>query len=365
MAQDTVSASIACLCGQVSQQIVLSASHINQLSFCHCDSCRSTSGVLCTSYLALHSPPSFSSPRLKQYAQSAHVSRWFCGICGAHVFAHCREEGQDRYLVATGLLTTAAAFEPETRSVSHWGVRDTQDGGLSRFLSGSATNKVAAATCLLQQHPHITKDAESKSKPSVTASLTVDDANLLHARCHCGGVAFSITRPNDQSRAASSPWSDLLVPFHLASSANSDDVKWWLCAENTKYLAGACACKSCRLASGFPIQTWTFVSKINLINNATAEMDGEGFSYETGTLQRYQSSPEIYREFCRICGATVFWHCDWRPGVVDVSVGMLRARSGARAEDWLEWVTGRVSFAEDALDKPLIALLEKGLRESV
>lgn len=82
-------------------------------------------------------------------------------------------------------------------------------------------------------------------------------------------------------------------------------------------------------------------------------------------MKRFESSLGVYREFCGTCGATVFWHCDERPGVVDVSVGLLRSVSGARAEDWLEWATGRVSFAEDALDKGLIDLLEIGLKDSV
>jgi hypothetical protein len=33
---------------------------------------------------------------------------------------------------------------------------------------------------------------------------------------------------------------------------------------------------------------------------------------------------------------------------MDVSVGLLDADEGARAETWLDWWTGRVSFAEDA-----------------
>lgn len=49
--------------------------------------------------------------------------------------------------------------------------------------------------------------------------------------------------------------------------------------------------------------------------------------------------------------------------MIDVSVGLLRAKSGARAEEWLEWATGRVSFAEDAPDKMLIRILETGLQD--
>lgn len=84
--------------------------------------------------------------------------------------------------------------------------------------------------------------------------------------------------------------------------------------------------------------------------------------FSLGRLRQYESSPGIFREFCSICGATVFWHCEERPDLIDVSVGLLRSESGARAENWLEWETDRVSFKEDALDQGLMAALELGLR---
>jgi hypothetical protein len=63
----------------------------------------------------------------------------------------------------------------------------------------------------------------------------------------------------------------------------------------------------------------------------------------------------------------VFW--DGRPGkddegsnaLIDVAVGLLDARSGARAEDILAWWPGRVSFREEASNKGLVEGLEKGL----
>jgi len=45
--------------------------------------------------------------------------------------------------------------------------------------------------------------------------------------------------------------------------------------------------------------------------------------------------------------------------LVDVAVGVLDAREGARAEGWLEWWTGRLSFREDALGRA------RGLTEGV
>ena len=90
------------------------------------------------------------------------------------------------------------------------------------------------------------------------------------------------------------------------------------------------------------------------------QLDGSPLSYSQG-LNHFESSPGVRREFCGKCGATVFWHNTERPGVVDVSVGLLKAKEGALASSWLEWWTQRVSFAEDAFDKSFIAHFESRL----
>ncbi|KAH8649939.1 hypothetical protein BX600DRAFT_473843 [Xylariales sp. PMI_506] len=211
----------------------------------------------------------------------------------------------------------------------------------------------------------------------------------LLASCHCGTVSFHITRPSRASRDLHSPFPDLMIPYNLSLpvSANADDVKWWLrqapgAASNTdedptRYLAGTCACRSCRLISGFEIQTWAFVPCANIFfrvpSTVTAgpedvgEGEGEGEGEEAaeviavkeiplsndfsglppGILSSYESSPGTHREWCATCGATVFWRADWRAGLVDVSTGLLRAPEGARAERWLDWWVARVSFSEE------------------
>ena len=78
-------------------------------------------------------------------------------------------------------------------------------------------------------------------------------------------------------------------------------------------------------------------------------------------MRRHNSSPGVYREFCGCCGATAFWHCDERPLLIDVSVGLLHAK-GVRAEDWLDWAPNRVSFAEMAVQLDLIHRLEEGMK---
>ncbi|KAL1968534.1 hypothetical protein VTN77DRAFT_1744 [Rasamsonia byssochlamydoides] len=348
-----ITCSISCLCGHTAQEIALDPLvKPSSLQVCHCNPCRYTSGLLCSSYLVLYSPPILSTS-LREYKQSNNVSRWFCATCGAHVFAHVKQH--NKYLVAAGLLTTPDIAQ--TESLQHWGVKDTKDGGLAIFLTGPRTNE--KGLCWLEVDK-ITDEEHSRQESSCLEDTGHLDSDRLHARCHCGGIEFYVTAPDVSSSNASSPWPDLLVPYHSASSDNPQDVKWWLRAGNTKYLAGTCACTSCRRASGFPIQTWAFIPKSNIF-----KMDNSSLSFDLGTMQRYESSPAIFREFCNRCGATVFWHCQERPGVIDVSVGLLRSTNGARAEEWLEWATGRVSFSEDAHNKPLIQMLETGLQGKI
>lgn len=350
MSQPT--SSVSCLCGKVSQNVEIdpTVKH-SALQFCHCNSCRFASGLLYFSYLILQSKPHLDS-NLKEYKQSGNISRWFCATCGAHAFAYNKRD--NKYRVAAGLLTTTEAGEAE--SITHHGVKDTLDGGLSIVLPGSITEDNA---CWLDA---ITTEGQAVTALQTPGSLNNDilpKADLLEGQCHCGGIQFSVTRPKLSSRSVSSPWPDLLVPYYSSSSENSQDIKWWLRADETKYLAGLCACKSCRLASGVDIQPWAFIPKTNIF-----QVDGSQLAYGTGSMQQLESSPNVWREFCNRCGATIFWHCQDRPGVVDVSVGLLRAKTGARAEDWLEWATGRVSFAEEAKNEKLIAMLERSLRYS-
>ncbi|KAI9042251.1 GFA family protein [Aspergillus affinis] len=337
---------ISCLCKGVTQEVVLGPlSGRSILDLCHCTTCRAVSGQLCSSYYPLQSrPPNLES--LGEYQESPCISRYFCKTCGAHVFA--RQKQTEQYFVAAGLWEENP---PPFQLIRHWQAKDTRDRGLSAFFP--VDPGATSPGCYLYADTHCQQGREDERK---IEEWTEDDRRLP-AGCHCGGIEFYVTSSDPGSNDASSPWPDLLVPYHSGSPENPADVKWWLRDEGKKYLAGTCACRSCRLASGFPIQTWAFIPKSNLQN-----ADGTALSFGLGTMRQYESSPGIYREFCGRCGATVFWHCEERPLLIDVSVGLLRAKSGARAEDWVEWHLGRVSFSGMAVDPKLIHQLEAGLK---
>lgn len=309
---------------------------------CHCHTCRHSSGLLAVSHVSI--PPGLSVLQISGQPccyRTPLQTRYFCGDCGCSIYR--KKERSETIELCTGALKTAGCVEIN----EHIFVADTLDGGLSGWIHARIRNET--------QNERSQLGSAIRSEP--TETLQSRSSDHLHGYCHCRGVHFTLSRPKQISSIKNVPWPDLIMPYHSTSSGNPGDEKWWLRANGTKYLAGTCACNSCRLSSGYDIQTWAFIPKANI------HLHGEGLNYALGTLRQYESSSGVYREFCRICGATVFWHSDDRPDIVDVSVGLLDSERGARAEDWLEWWTERVSFEELAQNTKYIALLSQGLRE--
>jgi hypothetical protein len=342
-----------------------------------------------TTYLYLSSKYSSTSSTT---CEAKGSQRHFCTKCGCHVFrSRPRDFGDANaerdWEVATGVLNDVSNYVFISQHVN---VSDTKDGGLSIWITKPN-----------QLPPHV------PLAPDLAQPEAANPA-LLPAHCACTTVAFHLTRPNPRSALPHSPFPDLMIPYRTQDAliANAADEKWWLRGPGgravgseedlagCKYLAGTCACRSCRLTSGFDVQTWAFVPRANVFLRVPAARaggsvlgagsggkDGDDASEGDDTvipldftvlrqlesagqplLKSYESSPGVIREFCPVCGATVFWHDKWRPEVVDVSVGLLDAKEGARAEEWLEWWRGRVSFAEDAEGRgDLVSTLERGL----
>ncbi|CAM1502768.1 Fc.00g075440.m01.CDS01 [Cosmosporella sp. VM-42] len=356
---------VSCLCGNTNQTIrprLLQDTSSVLLSLCHCDTCRHVSGLLCTSYYPIKEPVSLDGTR--RHDSEDGFTRYFCSVCGCHVFRWGETAGWE---VATGVIKgTANGDENRAQHATferHHGVSDTRDGGIAKWI------------------PKIDgKGIGMDESPSNSSSHGQSGGETLPASCACGTVKLHVTRPDDASLKPRSNFPDLMVPYYETEGSmvgNPSDEKWWLRQNRTKYLAGTCACRSCRLMSGFEIQTWAFVPRTNIFfhvkegkEEAIVPLDFK--TLPSGVLQSYQSSSGVLREFCGTCGATGFWHDEHRPDVVDISVGLFRAPEGARAENWLEWWTERVSFSEDAeLDrwggeagraKALIAGLEAGLK---
>ncbi|MCJ1387100.1 hypothetical protein MMC17_010229 [Xylographa soralifera] len=285
--------------------------------------------------------------KVESYRNSSDLIMCFCGTCGTSVYELAPASKQ--FGLCSGALDAANGI---IELKEHMFVAATKDGGLREWLLD------IPAWEMYRQDPSGSIEPGKAYGAKASATSNTTEGDILHCSCHCKGVQFNITRPGPRSSMLHSPWPDLLMPYFENASDNSADVKWWIRAGGTKYLAGTCACNSCRRGSGYDIQCWAFVPKVNIQKTNRDPID-----FDLATLKRYTISEGAYREFCGKCGAVVFWHGDERPDLVDVSVGLLNARSGARAEEWLEWCTGRVSFQELAQNKSLIEKLAIGIKD--
>ena len=313
------------------------------LDLCHCNICRHQSGLLCASCFLL--PDGTTNWQVEgpivDYESSKTATRSFCNHCGAIIYFKDLE--RPRPHICSGILRRVDGVLELRKQIF---VPAAKDGGLAVWLSDIPAYEGRLSEIKPVEYQKIRR-----------TNSTNDETTELQAYCHCRGVQFKITKPDKMSCVMSSPWPDLIKPYISESSKNEADTKWWLRANDTKYLAGTCACTSCRWTSGYDIQTWAFIPKPNIL-----QLNGKPLHFEMGTLRQYQSSVGVYREFCGKCGATVFWHCDERPNLIDVSVGLFDAQEGSRAESWLDWWTDRVSFEEEAQNKDLVARLTVGMK---
>ncbi|KAF4637114.1 hypothetical protein G7Y89_g976 [Cudoniella acicularis] len=353
---ESINITATCACRSFAFDTDLPTSSLPRVrALCLCTKCRRISGGCGISYITIDSAHlDLSKYNLTKYSSSDIADRYFCSTCGCHVFV--TRLSNDSWHLATGIWD-------RTEGIIEWTgckwVEDTLDGGVSVWLKEivdqDGSTKALKRWMLPDRGGELVPEGTFETLPKPSTNL--EDQSTLKAQCACGGVKFYITRPDEASKALRSPFPDLMVPYHSGSSANPENKTWWLCSNNTKYLAGLCTCTSCRQASGFEIQPWAFVPKCNIFQE-----DGSPLDFNMGTLKNYESSAGVEREFCGVCGATVFWHCEERPDLIDVSIGLLDPNEGARVEAWLHWWTNRVSFSEMAVSKSLVSSLEKGLK---
>jgi len=258
----TTSITSTCACGSFN----LKVDYLNDTlpldrGFCLCNSCRRLTGSCGVTYIIAPSkqPIDITKFNLTSYETTDRLTRYFCSTCGCHVLV--KVSHNQSWHLATGLLD-------RTEGIVNWinckWVEDTLDGGISVWLkeiTGPDGKKKPIPRYMLQDWnggalvpDHIPLNVLPEEKKVHT------NPNKLEAQCHCGGVKFYITHPNEESQKAQSPFPDLMVPFHSHSPENPNNETWWLRDNDTKYLAGTCTCRSCRVASGFEIQPWVSYS---------------------------------------------------------------------------------------------------------
>jgi hypothetical protein len=130
--------------------------------------------------------------------------------------------------MATGVLD-------RTEGVIRWDgckwVADTLDGGVSSWLVSiidpSGQTRELGRWMLQDGEDGEPVPEEWNLRIKQQRKAEEEAEERLHAKCHCGGVKFYITRPNEASKKARSPFPDLITPFHTgASGANPENETW-------------------------------------------------------------------------------------------------------------------------------------------
>jgi hypothetical protein len=252
----TTSITSACACGSFNLKVDYANDSLPlDRGLCLCDSCRRLTGSCGISYIVVpaNQPIDITKFKLTSYETTDRVTRYFCPTCSCHVLV--KVSHNQAWHLATGPWD-------QTEGVINWlGAKwcdDTLDGGVSVWLKeivGPDGQRKPLQRWLLQDWDggvlvpdHIPLNVLPEEKKILT------NPEKLEAQCHCGGVKFYITRPNEESKKVQSPFPDLMFPYHSHSSENPKNETWWLRDNDTKYLAGLCTCRSCRVTSGFEIQ---------------------------------------------------------------------------------------------------------------
>lgn len=232
------------------------------------------------------------------------------------------------------MISTAIFTEPNQglwEMRSHAFTNSSLDGGLSAMFSHIGGRQLDVFNT--ESSLDVLKSGDSIR----TGAVGTEDEEL-RAECHCGGVSFSIARPRKE---------------FLASPASEG---WVLPRDTSKWLALLDLCDDCRLVDGSNVIAWMFVPVDHISPSPLGDLI-------IGSSKSYKSSKEVLRTFCGTCGATVFYSCTDRPGIVDVAVGILRAPEGVMVENWALW-RGRISSADDGLkyDPDFSRALIEGLK---
>ena len=286
---------------------------------CHCSVCRYTHGTLCIFHAQLPEDvaPQFIAPsgldKLTAYSfPSSQCIRYFCSTCGCQMGDVSPDDG--KWAISTSLF-----HKDETvfQIKSHVFTESALGGGLNDWLPRIGDREMKI------WNPKDGSGAPAKSSPV----YGTDGEERLRAECHCGGVSFTIPRPNEEV---------LNDPAMKGFVSPTDKTKW---------IAALDACDDCRLVSGSHLLAWTFIP----LDQCEPKIKPDLL---IGTSKTFTSSPDVLRSFCGTCGATVFYSSsgpNGRGNIADLAVGILRAPEGVKAERWLTWRTGRIAWVDSGL----------------
>ncbi|KAF2636884.1 hypothetical protein P280DRAFT_501105 [Massarina eburnea CBS 473.64] len=340
---ESITLTAHCLCKTHTFSTTVPVSRLPlSLHACHCDSCRHSTGALYTMCVRWPEPRQsvdVSELKVFHFGTTGHIV--FCDTCSTPMFFVNPKDLDQELQVFTGTIANFdAGGKTLFKTVDHIFVGDTKDGGASMWMR---TNADGTET---KRYETRDKREEHEGYPfdwPATLSFTSYEAkthDTVPIRCKCKGIDFVLHRPNYDN-----------VP--------KSKIPWFIDPVTHKPLGGFCACNSCRLFGGIDIWNWMY-TELKYISFSTSS--NQPFPKSTlnlkalvdakdpsiGTLKYYASSPDVQRYFCSTCSASIFYAVDDRPEIVDVSVGVLEASDGARAEGLLSWALGPIGRIEDS-----------------
>jgi len=243
----------------------------------------------------------------------------FCSTCGCHI---------GDIVGGGGWVISSAIFDANKDDPSIWELKahmctTSAPGGSFEWVPKIGDRELQV------WNPDADSETTGKAPPQTSPESkgaeqqTTQDPGeeRLLAQCHCGGVSLTFPRPS-------------------AYQADPEERKKWVSPlEPNKWIACLDFCDDCRLVTGTNCIGWLFVPTALISPELPSDL-------VIGSSKVYRSSKGVQRTFCGTCGATVFFHDDSRAHMVDISVGLLRAEDGVRAEDWVTWRTGRLAWGD-------------------
>ena len=222
-------------------------------------------------------------------------------------------------------------------------VGDTIDGGASVWLQHANAESSECRRFKFEAEGSASEDALPQAWPPASGLIGFEEktGDSVPIRCKCKGVDFVLHRGD-------------------YSGVPKEQLPWNVDPDTHKLSTVFCGCDSCRLQGGIDVWYWTYFDMKHL-SAAQEDVPFPRSKHELksyidnqdpiiGSLAYYASATRVgvLRFFCSTCSATVFFGEDERPELLDVSVGLLDAPDGARAEGFLSWSFGHIDFKEDA-----------------
>lgn len=191
MNNEVVTFHARCHCGNARNAYSLSftgSTFSLKSSLCHCVDCRRVTGSLIGTWAVIPMAAPDTS-RLKSYASSAEIQRYFCRTCGASIY----NIGATEWDLATGLIedldhslldrVQLYSLSSKDGGASIWLPDKLYDRPLIRLSSGRYSHEVSDATlATVADYPHST------------------DSSFMHGSCHCGAIQFYLERPKPDAQ---------------------------------------------------------------------------------------------------------------------------------------------------------------------